>query len=67
MGMDVVIEQLKGLISFFEKYRKNGFENAIISGKEIATKMDIKPKFRKKKRVIHRKKSNLMIILIMKL
>lgn len=34
--IDVVIEQLKGFILFFEKYRKNGFENAMISAKEIA-------------------------------
>ena len=27
MGMDVAIEQLKGLIQFFEKYREDEFEN----------------------------------------
>ncbi|XP_045802280.1 zinc finger MYM-type protein 1-like [Trifolium pratense] len=55
MRMDVAIEQLKGLISFFEKYREDGFENAMISAKEIASEMDIEPKFREK-RIIHRKK-----------
>jgi hypothetical protein len=55
MRMDVAIEQLKGLISFFEKYREDGFENAIISAKEIASEMDIEPKFREK-RIINRKK-----------
>ena len=26
-GIDVAIEQLQGLLSFFEKYREDGFEN----------------------------------------
>lgn len=46
---------MKGLILFFKKYRKNGFENAIISAKEIAFEMDIELKFREK-RIIRRKK-----------
>jgi len=33
MCIDEVIEQLKGLLSFFEKYRENGFENALIPSK----------------------------------
>lgn len=36
LDIDVAIEQLKGLISFFEKNREDGFENVIISAKEIA-------------------------------
>ena len=48
MSVDVAMEKLKGLISFFEKYREDGFENAIISAKEISFEMDIKPKFREK-------------------
>jgi len=35
MCISMVIEQLKGLLSFFETYRENGFENAFISAKEI--------------------------------
>jgi len=31
MCIDEAIEKLKGLLSFFEKYRENGFENALIS------------------------------------
>ncbi|KAL5166612.1 Zinc finger MYM-type protein 1 [Glycine soja] len=54
MCIDEAIEQLKGLLSFFEKYRENGFENALISTKEIAFEMDIEPKFREK--CISRKK-----------
>jgi len=30
----MAIEQLKGLLSFFETYRKNEFENAFISTKK---------------------------------
>ncbi|CAI8619728.1 unnamed protein product [Vicia faba] len=55
MSIDVAIEQLKGLISFFKKYKEYGFENTIISAKEIATEMDIEPKFREK-RIIRRKR-----------
>ncbi|XP_058740955.1 uncharacterized protein LOC131613289 [Vicia villosa] len=55
MCIDVAIDQLKGLVSFFEKYRENGFENALISTKEIAIEMNIEPKFREK-RIIRRKK-----------
>ncbi|KAL2957991.1 hypothetical protein AAZX31_18G182000 [Glycine max] len=54
MCIDEAIEQLKGLLSFFEKYRENGFENALISTKEIAFEMDIEPKFHEK--CISRKK-----------
>ena len=48
MSMDVSIEQLKDLISYFEKYREDEFENAIIYAKEIAIEIDIEPKFCKK-------------------
>ena len=53
--MNVALEQLKGLILLFEKYIEDGFENAIISIKEIATEMDVELKFREKY-VIRRKK-----------
>ena len=44
MQIDVAIDQLRGLISFFlKKYRENGFTSAMISSKDIATKMEIEP------------------------
>ena len=44
MQIDVAIDQLKGLISFFFlKYRENVFTSAMISSKDIATKMEIEP------------------------
>jgi len=48
MCINKVIEQLKGLLQFFETYRENGFENAFIYAKEIASEMDVEPKFREK-------------------
>ncbi|XP_059627381.1 uncharacterized protein LOC132270202 [Cornus florida] len=55
MQIDVAIDLLKGLISFFETYRENGFKSAMIEAKEIATKMEVEPLFRER-RVICRKK-----------
>ena len=49
MCINMTIEQLKGLLSFFETYRENGFENEFISAKEIASEMDVEPKFREKR------------------
>ncbi|KAK4710448.1 hypothetical protein R3W88_004961 [Solanum pinnatisectum] len=53
--IDVAIDQLRGLVSFFKTYREEGFTSAMISAKEIALEMNIEPVFRKK-RVIYRKK-----------
>ena len=53
--IDVAIDQLKGLISFFENHRDNRFTSSIISSKEIANNMEIELKFHEK-RVIHRKR-----------
>ena len=55
MCIDIAIEQLKSLLSFFKKYRENGFTSAMISSKEITSQMDIEPKFHDK-RIIHRRK-----------
>ena len=55
MHIDIAIDQLKGLISFFKKYREDGFTSAMISSKEIAIKMEIEPIFHEK-RIIRRKK-----------
>ncbi|KAH9755296.1 Ac-like transposase [Citrus sinensis] len=54
MQIDVAINQLKGLTSFFENYRENCFVSAMISAKEIANEMEIEPKFHEK-RIIRRK------------
>ncbi|KAH9782483.1 Ac-like transposase [Citrus sinensis] len=54
MQIDVAINQLKGLTSFFENYREHGYVSAIVSAKEIASEMGIEPKFQEKG-VIRRK------------
>ena len=49
MNIDVAIDHLKGLVSFFENYRENGFVSAMISAKELANGYEeIEPKFHKK-------------------
>ncbi|KAI3684617.1 hypothetical protein L6452_33841 [Arctium lappa] len=55
MLIDVAIEQVKGLISFFEKYRETGFLDALESAKEIATELNIDPLF-PQRREIRRKR-----------
>ena len=42
-------------MSFFKKYKEDGFLSAMNSFKEIATKMEIEPIFREKS-IIRRKK-----------
>ncbi|KAG6721778.1 hypothetical protein I3843_03G128800 [Carya illinoinensis] len=48
MYIDVAIDQLKCLISYFQDYRENEFKSAMISLKEIAINMEIEPLFREK-------------------
>ncbi|XP_028067387.1 uncharacterized protein LOC114270161 [Camellia sinensis] len=55
MHIDVAINQLKGLITFLERYREIGFLEAVIEAKEVATAMDIEPVFHEQL-VIRRKK-----------
>ncbi|XP_020242687.1 zinc finger MYM-type protein 1-like [Asparagus officinalis] len=55
MQIDVAIDLLRGLISFFESYRENGFEAAMVEAKEIAIRMKVEPIFREHI-IIHRKK-----------
>ena len=55
MCIDVAIDQLKGLVSFFERYRETGFTSAMISAKEIANEMGIDPIFRIKRQVKRKK------------
>lgn len=55
MQIDRAIIILKGLISYFEKYREEGFESATSLAKELASKMEIDPIFLEKRRY-HSKK-----------
>jgi hypothetical protein len=51
MLIDIAIEKVQGLISFFNKYRETGFSNALEAAKEIALEMDIAPEFRTKRKI----------------
>ena len=51
MLLNVNIEQVKGLISFFEGYRETGFLDAIESAKEIALELNIDPLFPQRREV----------------
>lgn len=55
MLIDVAIEKIKGLISFFETYRETGFHDALDSANKLALEMNIDPIF-PQRREIRRKK-----------
>ncbi len=55
MLIDVAMEKIKGLISFFEGYRETGFYNVMDNAKEIAIELNIDPVF-PQKRIIRRKR-----------
>ncbi|KAI3681585.1 hypothetical protein L6452_36385 [Arctium lappa] len=55
MLLDIAIENLKGLVVYFEKYRENGFACAINEAKDIANNIGVEPEFTVK-RSISRKK-----------
>ncbi|XP_020258942.1 zinc finger MYM-type protein 1-like [Asparagus officinalis] len=55
MLIDIAIDQVKGLIRFFEDYREVGLTQAMTIAKEIATEMEIDSVFQVK-RQIRRKK-----------
>ena len=55
MQIDVAIDQLRGLIIFFENYKQDGFTNAMVEVKEIASEIKIELIFYEK-RVQCRKK-----------
>ena len=47
--IDATLKHIEGVISYFEKYRDEGFYSSIESAKLIAANMDIEPKFRTKR------------------
>ena len=50
-----IIDQLEGLTYYFKNYRKTGFTFAMISSKEIATKMKIEHAFHEKRIILKKK------------
>jgi hypothetical protein len=45
--MDTALEQIEGVVSYFKKYRDEGFNRSIDIAKEIAEEMDVEPIFPK--------------------
>ncbi|XP_060968757.1 uncharacterized protein LOC115710798 [Cannabis sativa] len=55
MQIDVAIKELKILLSFLQKYRETGFENALTKATEIASMMEVEPVFIEKRKVYRKK------------
>lgn len=55
MRIDVIVDQLKGLIAFIEKYIETRFVEAMIKAKEVAARMNVEPALQEK-RIICRKR-----------
>ncbi|XP_042449106.1 zinc finger MYM-type protein 1-like [Zingiber officinale] len=55
MHLDVAVKQLSGLVSFFEKYRENGFASAMDDAKKIASDMEIEPVFPTKRKICRKR------------
>jgi hypothetical protein len=51
MIIDIAIERVQGLISFFSKYREIGFTQSLEASREVALEMDIQPEFCTKRKV----------------
>ena len=45
MCIDVAIDQLKGWVSFFERYRETDFTSVMILAKKITNEIEIDPLF----------------------
>ena len=58
MLIDIAIESIQGLLSFFSKYRDTGFLKALEGAKEIALEMDIHPEFRTNRKIKRRRQSD---------
>ena len=43
--LDATLKQIEGVISYFQKYREEGFDASIKISKSIAFSMDVEPKF----------------------
>ncbi|XP_068336492.1 uncharacterized protein [Pyrus communis] len=55
MLIDVAIQQVQGLIIYFEKYRETGFAEAMINAKKLAIEMEIDPMFPEKRQVCRKR------------
>jgi hypothetical protein len=53
--LDATLKQIEGVISYFQKYREEGFNASIEAAKSIASSMDVEPKFPTKRHVKRKK------------
>lgn len=51
MFIDVALEQVQSLISFFKRYRENGFSSALDTAKKLAIDMEVDPMFPEKRQI----------------
>jgi hypothetical protein len=49
------MQQIKGIMDYFETYRNDGFESSMIIAKEIASELGVQPSFPKKCRGLRKK------------
>jgi hypothetical protein len=49
VSIDATLKHIEGVISYFKKYRDEGFTSSMDTAKNIASEMDIEPKFRTKR------------------
>ncbi|CAO2821129.1 unnamed protein product [Amaranthus hypochondriacus] len=55
MSVGVVMNEVHGIITYFEKYRIEGFEASLEVAKNLALDMDIEPTFPTKRRMIRKR------------
>ncbi|XP_074291587.1 uncharacterized protein LOC141618388 [Silene latifolia] len=55
MCVDITIEQVQGILSYFEKFRDEGFTSSMNIAKSIALEMDVEPTLPTKRRVIRKR------------
>jgi len=49
LQLDVTLGHLKGLISFLQQHRENGFTSAIVTARELADGLGVPPTFKMKR------------------
>jgi hypothetical protein len=54
MCIDATIKQMEGVLSYFEKYREEGFQKSMDLAKSVALEMNVEPIFSTKRRVIRK-------------
>ncbi|KAF8089250.1 hypothetical protein N665_0512s0016 [Sinapis alba] len=58
IDIDDVIAQIKGLVSFFQKYRETRFQEAKAEASKIVVAVDIEPMFNKKNKCLIKRKTH---------